>query len=117
MYDRNNIFYKILHGEIPSKKVFENDVALAFYDINPVCKVHVLVICKRESRNFEEFVQGSSAEEVKAYFETLTKVAEDVLGLGKSGYRVLTNTGRDAGQEVEHFHMHILGGESLKSML
>lgn len=117
MYDKNNIFYKILNNEIPSEKVFENDIALAFYDINPVCKVHVLVICKSECRNLEEFVRMSSAEEVKAYFETLTKVAEDILGLEKSGYRILTNTGYDAGQEVEHFHMHILGGEPLKSVL
>ena len=113
MYEKNNIFYKILQSEIPAKKVFENDVALAFFDINPVCKTHVLVISKGLYRNFGEFVRFSSAEEVKKFFETVTKVAEEVLGLEKSGYRILTNTGSDAGQEVEHFHVHILGGERL----
>ncbi|MBR1734017.1 MAG: HIT domain-containing protein [Alphaproteobacteria bacterium] len=117
MYDKNNVFYKILHGVIPCKKVFENDVALAFYDLNPVCKVHVLVICKKECRNLEEFVKETSADEIKLYFKTVTSIAEKTLNLKKSGYRVLTNTGDDAGQEIQHFHMHILGGESLKSVL
>ena len=113
MYDKNNVFYKILQSEIPAKKVFENDVAFAFYDINPVCKIHVLVISKGLYRNFEEFVRLSSTEEMKKFFETVSQIAEEVLGLGKNGYRILTNTGRDAGQEVEHFHVHILGGERL----
>lgn len=113
MYNKNNVFYKILQSEIPAKKVFENDVALAFYDINPMCKIHVLVVSKGLYRNFEEFVRLSSAEEMKKFFETVSQIAEEVLGLGKSGYRILTNTGHDAGQEVEHFHVHILGGERL----
>lgn len=113
MYDKNNVFYKILKSEIPAKKVFENDVALAFYDINPICKIHVLVISKGLYRNFEEFVRLSSIEETKKFFEMVSKVAEEILGLRKSGYRILTNTGYDAGQEVEHFHVHILGGEKL----
>lgn len=113
MYDKNNVFYKILQSEIPAKKIFENDVALAFYDIKPICKTHVLVISKRLCKNFEEFVRLSPSKEVKNFFETVSKIAEEILGLGKNGYRVVTNTGVDAGQEVEHFHVHILGGEPL----
>lgn len=113
MYDKNNIFYKILKAEIPSKKVFENDVAYAFYDINPMCKVHVLAVSKRLCRNFGEFVREASSDEVKKFFQTVSEIAEDVLELKSSGYRILTNTGPDAGQEVEHFHVHILGGERL----
>lgn len=113
MYNKDNVFYKILHQQIPADRVFENDVALAFYDINPVCKVHVLVICKALCCNFEEFVTLRSSTEVKEFFEAVAKVAEDILNLKNDGYRIVTNTGRNAGQQVEHFHVHILGGEKL----
>lgn len=116
MYDKNNVFYKILQSEIPAKKIYENDVALAFYDINPVCKVHALVITKGLYRNFADFASMASKEESKSFLETVEKVAE-MLGLSKSGYRLVTNLGPDAGQEVEHFHIHILGGERISYML
>lgn len=116
MYDKNNVFYKILQSEIPAKKIYENDVALAFYDINPVCKVHALVITKGLYRNFADFVSMASKDESKSFLETVEKVAE-MLGLSKSGYRLVTNLGSDAGQEVEHFHIHILGGERISCML
>lgn len=112
MYDKNNVFFKILQREIPSEIVYEDEACLAFRDINPVAKIHVLVITKGCYTNFADFVQNESAENVRKFFESVARVAEK-LGVAKSGYRILSNTGRDAGQEVEHFHVHILGGERL----
>jgi diadenosine tetraphosphate (Ap4A) HIT family hydrolase len=112
MYDKNNVFYKILKSEIPAKIIYENDVALAFYDISPRKKVHALVITKSLYANFDHFMAEASEKEVKDFFATVAKVA-NMLGVSSTGYRILSNIGTDAGQEVEHFHMHILGGERL----
>lgn len=112
MYNKDNVFYKILASEIPAKKIYENDVALAFYDINPICKIHALVITKGLYRNFSEFATAVSAAEIQKFAETITKVVE-ILGIAETGYRLVTNTGENSGQEVEHFHVHILGGEKL----
>ena len=112
MYDKNNIFFKILQKEIPADVVYEDEICLAFRDINPSAKVHVLVITKGCYVNFADFVKNESAENVRKFFESVARVAEE-LGVAESGYRILSNTGRDAGQEVEHFHVHILGGERL----
>lgn len=112
MYDKNNIFYKILQKEIPAKIVYEDEVCLAFYDINPSAKIHVLVITKGCYTNFSDFVEKETAETVQKFFKSVSHVAE-LLGISSSGYRILSNTGPDAGQEVNHFHIHILGGEQL----
>lgn len=112
MYNKNNIFYKILKSEIPCNKIFENEVCLAFYDVNPQCKIHALVITKGLYQNFGDFVINANEKEIKAFMESVKKVV-DILGITDSGYRILTNTGRDAGQEVKHFHVHILGGEKI----
>ena len=112
MYDKNNIFFKILQREIPSEIVYEDEVCMAFRDINPAAKIHVLVITKGCYVNFADFVKNESAENVRKFFNSVSHVAEK-LGVAESGYRILSNTGRDAGQEVEHFHVHILGGERL----
>ena len=112
MYDKNNIFSKILRKEIPAKIVYEDDVCLAFYDINPVCKIHVLVITKGEYVNFSDFVNNESSENVCKFFQSVSTIAKN-LGIENSGYRIQTNTGPDAGQEVEHFHVHLMGGERL----
>lgn len=112
MYNKNNIFFKILQKEIPSKVVYEDEVCLAFHDINPAAKIHVLVITKGCYANFSDFVQNESTENVRKFFNSVAHVAKK-LGVAESGYRILSNTGRDAGQEVEHFHVHILGGEKL----
>lgn len=112
MYDKNNIFFKILQKEIPSEVVYEDEICLAFRDINPTAKIHVLVITKGCYTNFADFVKNESAENVKKFFNSVACVAEK-LGVAESGYRILSNTGNDAGQEVEHFHVHILGGEKL----
>ena len=112
MYDKNNVFFKILQKEIPADVVYEDEICLAFRDINPSAKIHVLVITKGCYVNFADFVKNESAENVRKFFESVARVAEK-LGVAESGYRILSNTGRNAGQEVEHFHVHILGGERL----
>ena len=96
-YDKNNIFAKILRGEIPCKKVYENDHVLAFHDINPQKKVHVLIIPKGENK-------------------ALTHVS-NLLGAKDKGYRALTNIGSDGGQEVPHLHFHIFAGEKIGKMV
>jgi diadenosine tetraphosphate (Ap4A) HIT family hydrolase len=112
MYNKDNVFYKILHSEIPAKIIYENDVALSFYDINPRKKIHALVITKGLYQNFDDFVANASEKEVHDFFSTVSKVA-DILEISKTGYRMLSNIGENSGQEVEHFHVHILGGEKL----
>lgn len=112
MYNKNNIFFKILQKEIPAKIVYEDEVCLAFHDINPKCKIHVLVITKGLYVNFSDFVNNADADTVSKFFQSVSEIASQ-LGLYENGYRILSNTGKDAGQEVEHFHIHILGGERL----
>ncbi len=115
MYDNNNIFAKILKKEIPSKIIFEDDEILAFHDINPKAKIHVLVIPKGEYRNLEEFATNANPALFQSFFNKIEMIA-DKLGIKESGYRVITNTGKDATQTVFHFHAHILGGETLSEM-
>jgi histidine triad (HIT) family protein len=105
MYDKNNIFARILRSEIASKKVYEDDKILSFYDINPKARVHVLVIPKGEYINFTDFVSRSN--DVESFFKCVKHIAEDILGL--KDFRLITNNGKGAGQEVPHFHIHILG--------
>jgi diadenosine tetraphosphate (Ap4A) HIT family hydrolase len=116
VYNENNVFYKILQSEIPAEKVYEDDNVLAFYDINPVCRVHVLVIPKAQYVDFHDFVSRASPEEVVAFFDSVTKVAA-LLKIDGSGYRIVSNIGKDSRQEVPHFHVHILGGQQLKASL
>lgn len=108
-YDQNNIFAKILRGEIPSQKVFEDDHILAFKDIHPRAPVHVIVIPKKAYVSFADFSEKASPEDIAHFFKVLGKLAE-TLGIREKGYRLITNHGPFGGQEVPHFHMHILGG-------
>lgn len=110
-YDKNNIFAKILRGEIPCKKVYEDDFALAFHDIAPAAPVHVLVIPKGEYMSFHDFVNAPAALQTGFYAVVQTVAAQ--LGVEKNGYRIISNHGADAGQMVPHFHVHILAGENL----
>ena len=111
-YDDGNVFAKILRGEIPCKKIYEDEWALAFHDIHPQTPVHVLVIPKGPYRSFSEFsAQGSDAE-LAGFVRAIDQVTR-MLGVEDRGYRLLTNTGEDAGQEVPHFHVHIFGGKPL----
>lgn len=115
-YDENNIFAKILRGEIPCDKVYEDDHVLSFRDINPQTPTHVLVIPKGPYVSSDDFAEKASAEEIAAFFRAVGKIARD-LGLVEPGYRILANHGRDGHQEVPHFHMHIFGGKDLGRMI
>jgi histidine triad (HIT) family protein len=115
-YDDGNIFARILRGEIPCKKVHEDAYALAFHDINPQAPVHVLVIPKGAYVSFADFSALASAEEITGFFKAVGKVAAD-LGVEPDGYRLITNHGDHAHQEVPHFHLHIVAGRPLGPML
>jgi histidine triad (HIT) family protein len=111
-YDNNNIFAKILRGDIPCKKVYEDAHVLAFHDIAPQAPVHILVIPKSAYRDMNDFSARASAEEAGALFRAVGLIARDN-NLHDTGYRVITNCGLNGGQEVPHLHLHILGGRHL----
>jgi diadenosine tetraphosphate (Ap4A) HIT family hydrolase len=115
-YDRNNIFARILRGEIPCNKVYEDAHVLAFHDISPQSPTHVLVIPKGEYVSFDDFSQNASAEEIAALVRAVGRIAREQ-GVAESGYRILANTGPAAHQEVQHFHVHLFGGRDLAGML
>lgn len=115
-YDSNNVFARILRGEIPCNKVYEDDYALAFHDINPQAPVHVLVIPKGDYVSMEDFTRTASDSEIAGYFRAVRVVA-DQLGVAEAGWRMLVNIGTDSGQEVPHLHTHILAGRRLGPML
>jgi diadenosine tetraphosphate (Ap4A) HIT family hydrolase len=115
-YDDNNIFARILRGEIPSKKVFENEWAYAFHDINPQAPTHVLVIPKGRYVSLADFSAKASDAEVAGFVRAVGRIARD-LGLEEPGYRILANMGPDSGQEVPHFHVHLFAGRRLGHML
>ena len=115
-YDKNNIFAKILRGEIPCKKVYENDYVLSFHDINPQKKIHVLLIPKGEYIDLDDFTANASDKEIVEFNKAITHVS-NLVGAKKSGYRALTNLGSDGGQEVPHLHFHIFAGEKIGKMV
>jgi diadenosine tetraphosphate (Ap4A) HIT family hydrolase len=115
-YDDGNVFAKILRGEIPCKKVFEDAWALAFHDIAPLAPVHVLVIPKARFVSLADFSARASEAEIAGFWRAVGAVARD-LGLEAPGYRILANVGAHGGQEVPHFHVHLFGGRALGRML
>ena len=115
-YDDQNIFAKILRGEIPCDKVYEDEHVLAFNDIAPQAPVHVLVIPKGAYISIDDFGREASAEEIKGFYMAVSKIANDK-GLAGDGFRTIANTGAHGGQEVPHFHMHILGGAAIGAMV
>jgi diadenosine tetraphosphate (Ap4A) HIT family hydrolase len=115
-YDRNNVFAKILRGEIPCKKIRESQHALAFHDIAPQARVHALVIPKGEYFSWADFSVRASDDEIADLVRTVGQVAKE-LGVEESGYRLLANHGPDSHQEVPHFHVHIFGAQKLGKML
>ena len=115
-YDDTNIFARILRGELPCNKVYEGEHALAFHDINPLAPVHILVIPKGAYVSWDDFTEKASDEEVAGFVRAVGKVARDQQ-LVVQGYRLLANTGKRAGQEVPHLHVHIFGGQPLGPML
>lgn len=115
-YDDQNIFAKILRGEIPNRTVFEDEWALAFHDINPQAPLHVLVIPKGAYVSWDDFSARASAEEIAGFVRAVGKVARDA-GLVEVGYRLLANIGHDGHQEVPHLHVHLFAGKRLGPML
>jgi histidine triad (HIT) family protein len=115
-YDDGNIFAKILRGELPAKKVLENDHVLAFHDINPLAPVHVLVIPKGAYVSWDDFSEKASDAELAAMTRAVGEVAR-MVEADAQGYRVLSNVGKRGGQEVPHFHVHVFGGQPLGPML
>jgi histidine triad (HIT) family protein len=115
-YDDANIFARILSGEIPSKKVYEDQWALAFHDINPQAPTHVLVIPKGPYVSFADFSASAPSDEIAGFMRAVGKVAKD-LRLEAQGYRLLANMGEHSGQEVPHFHVHLFAGRPLGRML
>jgi diadenosine tetraphosphate (Ap4A) HIT family hydrolase len=115
-YDRNNVFARILRGEVPCKKVFEDEHVLAFHDIEPQTPVHILVIPKGEYVSLDDFADKAPAEAVAAYVRAIGRIARGA-GLAETGYRILANHGADAHQEVPHLHVHIFGGRPLGRMI
>jgi histidine triad (HIT) family protein len=114
-YDDQNIFARILRGEIPNRTVYENDFALAFEDIAPQAPVHVLVIPKGAYVSLDHFARDASAEEQTGFFQAIAEVC-GISGLD-GGFRSISNTGVNGVQDVPHYHMHILGGRPLGRML
>jgi diadenosine tetraphosphate (Ap4A) HIT family hydrolase len=115
-YDETNIFAKILAGVIPCDKVYEDDQALAFRDINPQAPVHVLVIPKGPYANLEEMIAEAPPAFVGGFWAAVAETARR-LGVVEDGYRLLVNNGRDAHQEVAHLHVHLFAGRPLGPML
>ena len=117
-YDKNNIFAKILRGEIPCKKVYENEYVLSFYDIHPQKKIHILVIPKGEYINLDDFNNKASDKEIIQFNKAITHIVKMFkISSKENGYRVLSNIGKDGGQEVPHLHYHIFGGEKIGKMV
>lgn len=115
-YDDNNIFAKIIRGEIPCDKVYEDDHCLAFNDISPRAPVHVLVIPKGAYVNLDDFHEKAPDQEIAALMRAVGTVAR-MVGVSESGYRFISNNGVDARQEVPHLHIHVLGKRDLGSMV
>ena len=119
IYDDNNIFAKILRGEIPCNKIYEDNFVLSFYDINPQKKIHALVIPKGRYVNLDDFSLKASAEEMVGLLKGINIVAKKLgisVAKGK-GYRALANVGEYGGQEVPHLHFHLFGGEKVGKMV
>lgn len=115
-YDDSNIFARILRSELPCRKVYEDEHVLAFDDINPLAPTHILVIPKGAYVSWDDFSEKASDAEIAALARAVGRIAREA-GLVESGYRLLANTGLDAGQEVPHLHVHIFAGRPLGPML
>lgn len=115
-YDSNNIFAKILRGDIPNKTVYEDDRVLAFHDIAPKRKIHVVVIPKSAHTDMSDFCEHAADEDIIALMRAVPKVAK-AAGLSEGGYRVISNCGTHSGQEVPHLHLHLLGGEIVGALV
>jgi diadenosine tetraphosphate (Ap4A) HIT family hydrolase len=112
-YDYCNVFSRIVSNELVCNKVYEDDIVMAFYDAKPKADVHVLLIPKGEYISYNDFLDCAEPGDVYHFFNMAKKIVKD-LGIERPGYRMIINTGINGGQEIPHFHMHILGGEKLR---
>ena len=115
-YDNNNVFAKILRGEIPCDKVYESEHAFAFRDLHPQAPVHVLIVPKGAYVSSTDFAESASAAEIAGFMRAVVEVAR-LEGVTGDGYRLIANAGRNGHQEVPHFHMHLLGGRRMGRMV
>jgi diadenosine tetraphosphate (Ap4A) HIT family hydrolase len=115
-YDDNNIFARVLRGEIPSTPIYDDEFSYAFPDINPAAPTHILVIPKGRYVSWDDFSARASDAEIAGFVRAVGKVARDA-GLVADGYRLLANTGMNSNQQVPHLHVHIFGGRPLGAML
>lgn len=115
-YNPENIFAKILRGEIPNNTVYEDDHVLCFDDVNPQMPIHCLIIPKGNYLSLSDFSAQASEVEIVTFHRAISKIVE-IKGLVENGYRAVCNTDIDGGQEVPHFHMHILGGQKCPPMI
>jgi diadenosine tetraphosphate (Ap4A) HIT family hydrolase len=116
IYDENNIFAKILRGEIPNNTAFEDDHVLAFHDIQPQAPVHILVIPKGAYTDIHDFSAHASEQEIIAFTRAIAKLTEE-FDIHEAGFRAIANCAENGGQEVPHYHMHLIGGKQLGAML
>jgi len=115
-YDNTNIFSKILRSEIKCEKILENSHALAFLDINPQAPIHILIIPKNNYIDFYDFTQNGSGQEIKYFWQLVNDVINNKK-IANSGFRLITNSGKNGNQDVPHFHVHLLGGKNLGRMI
>lgn len=113
-YDLNNVFAKIIRGELPCKKIYEDDFALAIHDIAPAAPTHILVMPKGPYTSYAEFVANASPEQIQGFFAAIEKIAAQQ---NLTDFRLITNNGASAGQTVFHFHMHLLAGTPMHALL
>lgn len=116
MYDKNNVFVKIIGKDIPVDIIYEDDNLIAFNDIHPVAPIHIIIIPKKEYIDYSDFILKASNDEIKDYFTKLPYIAS-LVGLDQDGYRLITNTGVKSGQSVFHFHFHIIGGKTISKLI
>jgi diadenosine tetraphosphate (Ap4A) HIT family hydrolase len=115
-YDDGNVFQRILKGELSARKVYENEHALAFHDINPLMPVHVLVIPKGCYVSLDDFSAKAPVDAQAGFLRAVGEAAR-LMGVAESGYRIVANNGPDANQEVQHFHVHIFGGRPIRGRM
>lgn len=115
-YDKNNIFAKIIRGDLPAQKIYEDENILAFNDISRASPVHVLVVPKGEYNDYNDFVNKASAEIVADFFKKISQIAKE-LNIVDDGFRLITNNGSNAHQTVKHFHVHLLAGKKLGPLI
>ncbi|MFT8716746.1 histidine triad nucleotide-binding protein [Gluconobacter potus] len=115
-YDPGNIFARILRKEIPARTIYEDDFALAFHDIAPQAPIHVLVIPKGPYVSIADFGATASPDEITGFWRAVSKIAKEQ-GLTREGFRLISNSGPNSGQEVPHFHVHLFGGAALGPLL